>query len=111
MIPSQSVPATPRAFEAFVFAPIGEERNGMTLSVLSALNRLQIDPWEDAAQLSLLSKDSAVAALGQRLALLPRGTGQMLDMTATATRLIELLPNHSAPQPATRLLESAPSTI
>jgi hypothetical protein len=35
-------------FDDFLFAPIGEDRNGMLLSVLSALARLDIDPWQEA---------------------------------------------------------------
>jgi hypothetical protein len=37
-------------FENFLFAPIGEDSNGMVLSVLSALARLDIDPWQEAAK-------------------------------------------------------------
>jgi hypothetical protein len=35
-------------FGAFLFASIGEESNGMALSVISALARLGIDPWQEA---------------------------------------------------------------
>ena len=33
----------------FLFASVGDEQNGMPLSVLSALTRLGVDPWEEAA--------------------------------------------------------------
>jgi hypothetical protein len=36
----------------FLFASIGEEQNGVTLSVVSALTRLGVDPWEEAARLT-----------------------------------------------------------
>jgi hypothetical protein len=39
----------------FLFAPVGEEQNGVTLSVVSALTRLGVDPWEEAARLSIRS--------------------------------------------------------
>ena len=39
-------------FDAFLFATVGEEKNGMILSVLSALARLDIDPWREAADLA-----------------------------------------------------------
>ena len=42
-------------FDAFLFAPIGEEKNGMLLSVVSALARLNIDPWQEAANLATLA--------------------------------------------------------
>jgi hypothetical protein len=39
-------------FEAFLLASIGEDSNdnGLQLSVLSALARQNVDPWEEAAQ-------------------------------------------------------------
>ena len=88
---ARSSPTLAGEFDAFLFAPVGEEANGMPLSVLSALTRLDIDPWADAARLSRLSKDAAITALGQSLALLPLGKWQPADTTAIATRLIELL--------------------
>ena len=42
-------------FDDFLFAPIGEERNGMPLSVVSALARSDLDPWQEAAQLARLA--------------------------------------------------------
>ena len=39
-------------FDKFLGAPIGEGRNGTPLSVLSALARLDVDPWQEAASLA-----------------------------------------------------------
>ena len=50
-------------FENFLFAPIGADRNGMLLSVLSALARLDIDPWQEAAQLAALPEETATRRL------------------------------------------------
>jgi hypothetical protein len=52
MMPPAAI-ALPRAeFNAFLFARTGEDRNGMPVSVLSGLARLDMDPWqEEAAQL------------------------------------------------------------
>jgi hypothetical protein len=36
-------------FDGFLYARIGEDSNGMLLSVLAALARLDVDPWEEAA--------------------------------------------------------------
>ena len=36
----------------FLFAAIGEEQNGVTLSVVSALTQLGVGPWEEAARLT-----------------------------------------------------------
>jgi hypothetical protein len=35
-------------YDYFLFAPICEEANGMQLSVLSALARMDVDPWEES---------------------------------------------------------------
>ena len=35
----------------FLFAAVGDEPNGMPLSVISALTRLGVDPWDEAARL------------------------------------------------------------
>ncbi len=95
---------TPRPdFEAFLFAPIGEECNGMTLSVLSGLSRLDVNPWDEAAELSQLPKDRAIAALDRRIAQLPLGKWLLSDTAGIATRLVDLLPKHDPhprPNPA-----------
>lgn len=41
-------------FNEFLFAVVGEERGGQQLTVLSALARLGLDPWGEAARLSKL---------------------------------------------------------
>ena len=41
-------------FNDFLFAPIGEDRNGMSVSVLSGLARTDVDPWKEAASLAQL---------------------------------------------------------
>jgi hypothetical protein len=54
MAPSASVSHLGSEFDNFLFASIGESRNGMLLSVLSALARLDLDPWQEAAELARL---------------------------------------------------------
>jgi len=39
-------------FGIFLFAPIGKDRDGMLLSVVSALARLDVDPWQEADELA-----------------------------------------------------------
>ena len=39
-------------FDPFLFASVGEEIDGVPLSVLSVLTRLDLDPREEAAPLS-----------------------------------------------------------
>lgn len=109
MTPTQSSPRLDGAFDAFLFAPVGEDARGMPLSVLSALSRLDIDPWADADRLSRLPKASAIIALGQSIALLPPGAWQSSDATAIATRLVELLPKQGAAAKATPALAKLPA--
>jgi hypothetical protein len=82
-------------FGDFLYAPVGVERNEMTLSVLSALARLGIDPWKEAAELSELAKNTAAQRLGSLIARLPGGRWTQAESAAIADRLIELLPHRS----------------
>jgi len=79
-------------FNNFLYAPIGDEGNGMTLSVISALTRLDIDPWREAARLSDLSMEKAVQALAPIIARLPGGQWAPADAPAIAARLVAFLP-------------------
>jgi hypothetical protein len=76
----------------FLFAAVGEEQNGVTLSVVSALTRLGVDPWEEAARLTPMPKASAAEALAPLIARLPIRRTQSLDDLAISRRLVELLP-------------------
>ncbi len=49
--------------DPFLVAPIGEERNGTPLSVLSALARLDKDPWQEAATLTAMTIQDATLRL------------------------------------------------
>src|SRR6185503_984992 len=84
-------------FDDFLYAPIGADRNEMPLTVLSALSRLDIDPWKEAAELSELPKDTATQRLAALVARLPGGRWAA-DAKAIADRLIELLPRRSRGQ-------------
>jgi hypothetical protein len=82
-------------FDAFLFSPIGEERNGMLLSVLSALARLNVDPWQEAATLALLPGETATQRLSALIAALPDGPSAHRDPRTIAARLIALLPRRA----------------
>jgi hypothetical protein len=47
-------------FDEFLGASIGEDRNGMGLTILSALARLNVDPWQEATSLALMLRETAV---------------------------------------------------
>jgi hypothetical protein len=92
MTPFLSIARPKPEFEAFLFAPIGEETNGMTLSVLSALSRMDVDPWDEAARLSRLPRDHAIAALEAIIIRMPRDHRPSQDNSSLAIRLAVLLP-------------------
>jgi len=94
--PAASVSFFRPEFDDFLYAPIAADRNEMPLSVLSALARLDVDPWEEAAELSELPKNTATQRLAALIAQLPGGQWTQADSRAIAVRLIELLPRRSS---------------
>ena len=79
-------------FNGFLFAPIGEEESGIELTVFSALTRLAIDPWGEAARLSGMPREIAASALASMIARLPSGRWEPSDVPLIAARLVQLLP-------------------
>lgn len=79
-------------FNDFLFAPIGEDRNGMLVSVLSGLARLDVDPWQEAAKLTKLPGEAATLRLASLIGTLRDTENAYLDPSTTAARLIALLP-------------------
>jgi hypothetical protein len=93
--PAASVSFFRPEFNDFLYAPIGADRNEMPLSVLSALARLDLDPWKEAAELSELPQDTATQRLAMLIARLPGGRWGQADLEPIADRLIVLLPPRS----------------
>jgi hypothetical protein len=91
MTPATSVSVFRSEFDDFLYAAIGADKNDMPLSVLSALARLNLDPWQQAAELRDMSKATATQRLAELIGQLP-GEWAKPDLAATAHRLIELLP-------------------
>ena len=102
--------------DAFLFAPVVDDANGMTLSVLSMLARAGVDPRSKAAELARLSVGKATEALvpfigesrqglisdddtgtiaARLAALLPRRTNPASTLGETKTGNTELTPTHS----------------
>jgi hypothetical protein len=92
------------SLNGFLFADVGVEANGMTLSVLSTLARRGMDPWQEAERLAKLPRSAAVDGLAQIIAATPGGRWSLLDARAIASRLIALLP---APGAAASIASSA----
>ena len=89
-------------FEQFLSAPIWEEKNGTLLSMLSALARLGVDPWREAARLANMPREGAAAALATLLARLPRNGVELPDYAELAQRLVGFLPERGSPTSADR---------
>jgi len=79
-------------YNDFLFAPISDEPGGTRLSVLSALARINVDPWEEAARLATLSKPDAERTLVSTLNLFPDQRQMPAETEILAARLIALLP-------------------
>jgi hypothetical protein len=79
-------------FDAFLFASVCEEANGMRLSVLSALARMNVDPWEEATRLAAMPRVIAEKTLVSILDLACGRNWQPPEAQAVAARLVRLLP-------------------
>ncbi|MEO7207777.1 MAG: hypothetical protein ABI145_13540 [Steroidobacteraceae bacterium] len=91
--------------DAFLYASIGQDKNGVPLSMLSVFARRDTDPWEEAAKLSRLSKANAVSELS---AMLDAGAGVPDSLAPDgqallAARLVALLPLRDASPLALRV--------
>ena len=93
MTPATSISFFRPEFDDFLYAQISADGGEMPLSVLSALTRLDLDPWQEAAELSELPKGTATQRLAALIARLPGGHWTLADSRAMADRLIELLPS------------------
>lgn len=89
--------STPSHYNDFLFATIDEERNGTPLTVLSALARLDIDPWREAARLAQLSKEQAIHDIGSELRALPGRRWSVSKSDEIAARVVGLLPKTNTP--------------
>ena len=87
----------------FLFAPVGTEANGMTLSVVSVFARLGSDPWLEAGRLAKLSKPEATESLARIIASMPTSIWPLQAAMAIAARLVALLPTSSG-EPVQSLL-------
>lgn len=84
-------------YNAFLFASIGEEKTGLQLTVQTALIRLGLDPWQEAARLSGLPKAAAIQSLATAIARLPEGDWVAASLPEIAARLVANLPGRGTP--------------
>jgi hypothetical protein len=98
MNPAASSLRSGAEFDDFLFASLGEDRNGLPLSIVSLLGRMDLDPWQEAASLAAQPADAAVHRLASLLAALPVPSFAPADAAAMAERLIALLPRRIDPK-------------
>jgi hypothetical protein len=97
MTPTASIPPLGSEFNDFLFALVGEDRNGMPLSVVSVLARMELDPWVEAAGLADLPAETAARKLAAWLDVLPDPSLKRANSDTRAARLIALLPQRRHP--------------
>src|SRR6266436_2814598 len=89
--------------DKFLFAAVGDEIDGIPLSMISALTRLGLDPRQEAHRLSSLSSREAVEQLARLIAEIPGIFRPLGEAREIADGLVGLLPKQydsraSAPQ-------------
>lgn len=100
----------PPEFERFLYATVGEDRQGTDVTVISALSRLGLDPWKEAEDLSTLNRSAASSQLGKLLSGLSDVPSLAMDNRAVAAKLAALLPDRVKPRRrATQEMGNPPS--
>ena len=94
--------------DRFLFATVGDEIDGVPLSVISALTRLGLDPWQEAGRLSSLRNREAVEQLARLIAELPGLFRPLDEAREIADRLIQLLPGHDTDPRSTLQVQIRP---
>lgn len=81
-------------YESFLHAPIGLDQtsHGIELTVISALAQLNLDPWEEAAEMSRLSERGVIGRLATLLVAIRHSALTPQAANVAAQRLIALLP-------------------
>jgi len=91
-------------YTPFLFTAVGTEKadpananpdrrkGGEEITVLTALSRMGVDPWREAARLAELPRDEAAEALAATFANLPDTHWTGGDATGAAFRLVDTLP-------------------
>ena len=83
-------------FDNFLFASIGDIGNGPHLSTISALARLDVDPWAEAISLAQMPRERATERLTSLIASVPNSVPFGRSPEEIAARLVELLPGAKA---------------
>jgi hypothetical protein len=84
----------------FLYAEFGGELDRAPLTPLSALARLGMDPWQEAARLASLPRAAAIESLSGLIASMPASRWPIAEAVAVASRLVLLLPQGGTWPPA-----------
>ena len=79
-------------YNDFLFASIGADASGTSLTVVSALARLDLDPWVEAAKFARMPVGVATQKLAELLSRFTEIPSARIDSAKTAARLTALLP-------------------
>jgi len=109
MVPAAAITFFKPEFGDFLYAPISGTGDGIPTSVMSALARLGLDPWQEAAELNELPISAATIRLSALIASLPQAERSLVDSRAFVTDLIELLPHRIQTTIASMPLAGRPS--
>jgi hypothetical protein len=93
MVTRSAVAIPSSKYDDFLFTVICEEANGTQLSVLSALTRVDIDPWDEAARLSAMTEPIAESRLISVLNRATENSWTPPQKAAIASRLVRRLPS------------------
>ncbi len=89
------VPSIGPEYNAFLYAAVGADANGTVLSVLSAMARMNLDPWQESKDLGELSAKAAARRLASLIAAVPGGPSDPDESSVIAARLVKLLPSQT----------------
>jgi hypothetical protein len=94
-------------FDKFLFTPLGEDQNGLPLSVVSLLARMNLDPWQEAGTLAALPAEAAARRLTFSLDTLTDPIMRQSISETMVLRLLALLPRRAPAALQTPLASAA----
>lgn len=84
-------------YEPFLSAPVGEDRHGTSVTVLSMLARLGVDPWGEASELARLPEGAARQRLEALMARFNDVSTPVQDRSGVVLKLLASLPGPATP--------------
>lgn len=82
-------------YDDFLYANVGEDRSGAAVTVLSALARLDLEPWTEARKLARLAQEDAHVRLTKHFEAITDIPALALASEGRAARLVLLLPKRA----------------